>query len=456
MKQWLPRRGYDEIALRFGGIDGAGMPDEKDSGATGNGGPRQDTTQHLRVLLVNQYYAPSDAPTAKLLADVGTALVRRGHDVTAISSNRGYKDSSVRYSRRDLIGGVDVRRVPGTGFSQKRRRGRVANYLGFFAPSIVRLLTIRKPDVLVCLSSPPLLGSIVQMIASMRGIRIVYWMMDVHPELAFKLGHIKSDSLIGRTLDAAARIPLRQADVVIALGEDMARRIRPHSNGNTTVIHNWADGVRIRPADLADHPLREERGWNEKFVIVYSGNMGLVHEFDTILEAATELDGDRRYLFCFVGGGPRCADIKSEVKKRKLHNVEFRNYVPDEQLPQNLTAANVHLVSLRDDLAGLSVPSKTYSILAAGRPIAFVGPQESDIAEILKTNDCGVHIQNGDAKGLVGAIRAYSESSRLESVHAVAARTVFDSEYSAERGMDSMVRAVTGACRSGPTEITPY
>jgi colanic acid biosynthesis glycosyl transferase WcaI len=419
------------------------MADNSNPDAIRESGSELEGPQRLRVLLVNQYFAPSDAPTAKLLADVGAALVEQGNDVMAICSNRGYSDSSVRHSKRDVIRGVSVQRLPGTGFSQKRRRGRVANYLGFFAVLTARLLTIRKPDVVVCLSSPPLLGSIVQTIASIRGIRMVYWVMDVHPELAFRLGQIKKTSLVGRTLDRAARIPLRHAHVVVALGNDMARRVEPYSNGNTKVVHNWADGDRIHPTDSDRHPLRKEWGWDGKFVVAYSGNMGLVHEFDTILDAATRFDGDDRYLFCFIGGGPRCDEVRAEVQKRGLQNVEFRAHVPDDQLAQSLTAPNVHVVSLRSDLAGLSVPSKTYGILAAGKPIAFVGPEESDIASIVSRGGCGFQVDNGDVDGLVDALNEYADSSDRLAAHQRAARSTFDHFYSKDLGLRSVTSLIT-------------
>ncbi len=327
----------------------------------------------LSVLLVNQYYGTGDAPTAALLADVGAALAAEGHDVRAICSRRGYRDASVRYARREVLDGVNVRRVGGTGFTQKRRWGRLINYFAFFASAGRQLLVTRKPDVVVSLSTPPLLGAIVQAVASARGARFVYWVMDVHPELAFRLGHLKKTSLTGRILEWSGRRTLERADAVIALGDDMALHIKPYSNGSTRVVHNWADGDRITPRGDGAHPLRTEWGWDGKFVVAYSGNMGLVHEFDTILDAATRLDGDDRYLFCFIGGGAREAEVRREAARRRLRNVEFRDFVPDDQLADTLTAPDVHLVSLRDDLAGLSVPSKTYGILAAGKPMAFVG-----------------------------------------------------------------------------------
>jgi colanic acid biosynthesis glycosyl transferase WcaI len=159
---------------------------------------------------------------------------------------------------------------------------------------------------------------------------------------------------------------------------------------------------------------------------------------------ATQLKSDDRFLFCFIGGGPRSGDVKAEVKKRELRNVEFRDYVPEKKLPQVLTAPDVHLVTLRSDLAGLSVPSKTYGILAAGKPIAFVGPRESDVASIVSDHGCGVHVHNGDVGGLVQAIRGYEGSSDMLARHQVAARRAFDDGYTQGRGLESITALISG------------
>ena len=261
-------------------------------------------------------------------------------------------DASDRFPRREQLDGVYVRRVGGTGFTQAKRWGRLINYFAFFASASRQLLLTRRPDVVVSLSTPPLLATIVQTVAALRRARFVYWVMDVHPELAFRLGHLKKTSITGRIMEWSGRRTLGKADTVIALGDDMAVHLKPYSNGNTRVARTWADGDRIHPHVAPGHPLREQWGWEGRFVVAYSGTMGLVHEFDTILEAATVLNDDDRYLFCFIGGGARSSEVQDEVERRQLRNIEFRDFVPDEQLPLSLTAPDVHLVSLRDDLAG--------------------------------------------------------------------------------------------------------
>ena len=171
-------------------------------------------------------------------------------------------------------------------------------------------------------------------------------------------------------MESAAHISIQRADAVIALGDTMANHLM-ESGGRIRVVHNWgSDNIEPRPTE--DHPLRHAWGWHDKFVVLYSGNLGLPHEFETILEAAHRLRSDRHILFAFVGDGARMAAAKADAERLDHPNLEFRPYVADHDLASLLTASDVHIISLRNEATGLSVPSKTYNILAAGKPILFV------------------------------------------------------------------------------------
>jgi glycosyltransferase involved in cell wall biosynthesis len=186
--------------------------------------------------------------------------------------------------------------------------------------------------------------------------------------------------------------------------------------------------------------LRGEWDWRERFVVLYSGNMGLAHEFDTLLDAAEILGRDRRILFAFVGQGPRRAEVEERAKGRGLTNVEFRPYVAREQLGQSLSSADLHVVTLRDRMPGLLVPSKIYGILAAGRPTLYVGPDEGEIAEILRTGGCGARIAIGDAQGLADAITAYAADDERRREHGRLARRLFEERFTREQGVEAFTR----------------
>jgi len=402
----------------------------------------------VRIVLLNQYYAPDSAATAQILADLGAGLAREDNEVSAICCRRAYGDPAVRYRARETIDGVEIERTWSTGFGRGSGLGRVTDYLTFVVGATRRLLLCRRPDVVVSLSTPPLVAALGHLLARLRGARSIYWVMDVYPDLAFELGVMRPGTIVGRLFRSMSSFTLRRSDAVVALGETMGERLGAVRGNAPTVVHNWADGETIRPLAAARNALRRDWGWGERFVVLYSGNMGLAHEFDTALRAAAAL-GDRDDVrFAFVGGGPRRDEIESRVRREALGNVEFRPYQPRERLGESLTAGDVHLVTLREQMAGLLVPSKIYGILAAGRPTLYVGPDEGEIAEILRIGDCGVRVAPGDSAGLVEAIRRYAGDAELRAEHGRNARRLFEERFTREHGVRAFLALIDALAAS--------
>ncbi len=316
------------------------------------------------------------------------------------------------------------------------------------------LATQRRPDAVISLSTPPLVALLGLTLARLRGASSLYWVMDVYPQLAFELGVIEPRSIVGRIFRRLSAACLRRSDEVIALGDTMAERLSSEGAGPVTVIHNWADGEAIHPVEPQDNPLRAEWGWSDRFVVLYSGNMGLAHEFDTVLDAAERLAADPRILLAFVGGGPRRAEVEAEARRRGLSNVEFLPYVPREQLGDSLTAGDVHLVTLRERMPGLLVPSKIYGILAAGRPSVYVGPQQGEIADILDSGRCGIGVRGGDADALAEAIRGYANDPARTREHGANARRSFEMRFTREHGVDAFRELLDRACDGRQGEET--
>ncbi len=396
----------------------------------------------VRVLLLNQYYAPDEAATAQLLGDVGEALSRSGHEVRVICSSRSYADPTRRYPRRERLRGVDVRRVSTTGFGRSSRLGRSVDYATFLLGAVLEALSGKRPHVVLALSTPPLVAAVGLGVARIRGARLLYWVMDVYPDLAFELGAIRPGSAAARILRALTRRTLRHADRTVALDVAMERRLRGMGAERVVVIPNWADERSVVPRSTSGHRLRSEWGWDGKFVVLYSGNMGLAHEFDTVLAAAGALRSEPGVLFAFVGGGPRRGEVERRAAELGLANVEFRSYVPREVLGESLTAGDVHLVTLRARMSGLLVPSKIYGILAAGRPTIYVGPPEGEIAEILASGDCGTRVANGDAAGLARAVRAYLGDPGRRADEGARARSRFETCYTRSHAEAAFLRVV--------------
>jgi glycosyltransferase involved in cell wall biosynthesis len=224
---------------------------------------------------------------------------------------------------------------------------------------------------------------------------------------------------------------LRSAQVNVVPGASMQRYLALRGIGNekVRVIHNWADGELIRPIPPQDNRLRQEWGLEGRLVVGYSGNMGRVHEFETILGAAEALKIDAGIVFLFIGDGAHRKWLESEAQQRRLPNLRFLTYQPAERLGLSLSVPDIHLVTLRPEVEGFVVPSKFYGIAAAGRPTLFVGSTAGEIAQIVVDWQCGIAVQTGDVQGLAAAIKRLRSDSALCRKYGENARRVFEERF---------------------------
>jgi len=412
-------------------------------GAVPSGPQRAVTGVRLRLVVVNQYFPPDEAATAQMLGDLVAMAGGSGISCRVVSSDRSYRDGNVRFPRHETWRGARVTRVPATAFDRSSKAGRVVNWLSFLGGAAARLFAGGRPDVVVGMSTPALLGALAVALGRIRGFRSAYWAMDVYPDLAFELDVMAHDGIPGRLFSAISRWTLRSADVVIALGETMADRLQGLGARNVVTVHNWADGEAIRPKPAGESRRRRECGWERKFVVLYSGNLGLAHEFETVLAAAELLQEEKDILLAFVGDGPRRTEVESQLLSRGLTNVQFHAPVPRQKLCDALAAGDAHLVTLRPRMPGLLVPSKIYGILAAGRPTLYVGPKEGEVFDILTRGDCGLSVENGDAKGLAEAIRRLRRERATAEGMGRRAREMFEREFTMEGQTKKLLAALT-------------
>jgi colanic acid biosynthesis glycosyl transferase WcaI len=397
----------------------------------------------MRIVLLNQYYAPDEAATAQMAADLGAHLAKAGHEVTAICCDRSYAKPQRRYAHRETIDGVFVIRVRTTAFGRGSKLGRIIDYIAFVVGAAFQLLRSKSPDVVVALTTPPMIAYVPLKLRRFRRYRVVFWSMDVYPDVAYHLGAISRTSVAGRLFARIGRAVLRSSDAVIALGDAMADRLHVLGAERVDVVHNWADETAIVPVTPLDRPSRVEWGWTRRFVVLYSGNLGLAHEFETVIAAAKRLAGAMpNVLFAFVGVGPRLTEVRDAT--RDAPNVEFQDYVDRSRLGDTLSAADIHLVTLRPDMAGLLVPSKIYGILAAGRPTVYVGPAEGEIHDILREGRCGTSVRNGDVDALVQAVRDYACDPIRRDEEGRNARGFFEARFTRAKSLAALQRIVEG------------
>jgi glycosyltransferase involved in cell wall biosynthesis len=383
----------------------------------------------MRLIFLNRFFWPDHSATSQLLADLAFHLAGHGVDVTVVTSRQLYEDATAVMPPREIIRGVRVIRVWSTRFGRAGLAGRALDYLSFYASALVFLLLRCRPgDVVVSKTDPPLLGVLAAVAARVRRIRRVNWLQDVFPEVAQAAGLSVARGIVGRLVQSVRDWSLKGATNVV-LGRRMAAVLRARGAGEIEVIPNWADGAAIRPLPAKDHPLRAAWGLEGRFVACYSGNLGRVHESDTILAAAERLRHEPAVVFLFIGGGNQSERVRAEAERRGLRNVMFQPYQPRELLGQSLTLPDVHLVSLRPEFEGLVVPSKYYGVAAAGRACVFIGDPQGEIAQLISEARSGFTVPPGDGEALTNALLRLRDDPEQCAAMGTAARRQFEARF---------------------------
>ena len=355
-----------------------------------------------RLLVLNQYYAPGFEATAYLLSQLCGALAA-DFDVTVITGKLATPRADPGRSTAD---GVQVVRVRSTAFDRSNLPLRALNYVTYLLSSMRAGLFAGKPDVVLCMTDPPVIADVALVVARRYRVPLVVVSQDVFPEIAVELKRLEFKPLI-ELLRALIGFYLRRADRVVAIGETM--RVRLEQKGapaaRITVIPNWVDTVAITPA-AKDNDWSRANGLANAFVVMHSGNVGHAQNLDALVRATTFLRDLDDLVVTIIGGGARHAELVELSERLETDRVRFLGYQPRELLSLSLSAADVHIVGLARGLSGYVVPSRLYGILAAGRPVIVAADPESETARVVQQEACGVVVPPGRPELLAQAIRA--------------------------------------------------
>jgi colanic acid biosynthesis glycosyl transferase WcaI len=369
------------------------------------------TDSRPRVLVLNQYYWPGVEATAHLLSELCGALADE-FDVTVITGR--VDDQAGGRTTRD---GVEILRVRSTAYDRSRLSLRAANYLTYLAQSLVEGLRTEPPDIVLCMADPPVIADVALVIARRFRVPLVVVSQDVFPEIAVELKRLENPVLVG-ALRLAIRFYLERADRVVAIGETMRRRLQAKGavRERVVVIPNWVDTHVLAPQPR-DNAWAREYGFDDRFVVMHSGNIGHAQDLDSLIRAATLLRDLDRLRIALIGGGARRDELKALTRRLDIDSVQFMGYQPREVLPQSLSSADVHVVGLARGLSGYVVPSRLYGILSVGRPVIVAADADSETAQVVERARCGVVVPAGRPELLAGAIRqAYSGELDLEAM----------------------------------------
>jgi len=376
-----------------------------------------------RILFLNRSFWPDREATGQFLTELCDDL-SIDHEVTIVAGPSYHTDDGnsrgFRLWSREDRGKITVIRTRGTRFSKSNLAGRLVNLGTYYLLAAIVAFRLPRPDVIVAETDPPLLGALAAVLKRRWRCRLVYNVRDLYPDIAEVTGGVRSPFLL-ELLRRGNDYAYERADLIVTLGHDMARRIvdKGVPTEKVVVVPDWVDCGRIHPLD--SNPFR--RSFGNKFVVMYSGNIGLSQQLDAVLEAADRLRDDDRILFALIGEGARKKWLQERASAMGLTNVSFLPYQPLENLGESLSAADLHLIPLAAGAAGCLVPSKIYGILAAGRPFIAMMEEDAEVAHLARDDRVGFVVRPGNVDALIGAIRnAVDSPEHLKQMGARARR----------------------------------
>jgi colanic acid biosynthesis glycosyl transferase WcaI len=370
-----------------------------------------------RLLVLNQYYWPGVEATAHLLTELCEGLAP-DFDVTVITGR--LRDDVGAPPGKSERNGVRIVRVRSTAFDRAHLGRRGLNYLTYLGQSLRAALATRRPDVVLCMTDPPIIGDVAYAVARRFRAPLVVISQDVFPEIAVELKRLQSPVLVG-VLRMLIRWYLRRADRIVAIGETMCERLIEKGAPPTRidVIPNWVDTKLLAP-EPADNPWARDHELVDCFVVMHSGNIGYAQNLEALIRAGTFLRDLDDLAIVLLGSGARQAEIEALAARLEVDAVRFFPYQPRDVLPQSLSAASIHVVGLAGGLSGYVVPSRLYGILAVGRPVIVAADGDSETAQVVERIGCGIVIEPGRPERLGEAIRrAYDGGYDLERMGAL-------------------------------------
>jgi len=341
-----------------------------------------------------------------------------------------------RHPRSEVRNGVRIWRALSTTFDKDRLAGRAMNTLTLTTSIFLQALRrMRNGDQLLVVTNPPVLPFAMVLAAKIRGVESVVLIHDLYPDVLVATGMAGSDSWLVRTYSGLARWLYDKADRIVVLGRDarelVVRRF-PQASERVSVIPNWSDTSRIRPAPAKGDSVLKRMGLEDKFVVQHLGNMGRTHGIVSMAEAAEILRQHPKVHFLVVGSGFQRERLLKRVEEKGLTNVSVVPPCSDDELESYLNACDIALISFRSGMAGVSVPSRMYNVMAAGKPILAVADPESEIAQVVSEEAIGVVVPPEDSRALAAAILAAADDPSRLSEFGRRARKVAEDKYSAD------------------------
>ena len=394
--------------------------------------PREPRQQRpATFLIISQVYVPDPASVGQHVADAAAEMARRGYRVVVYASARGYDDPGKKYPVREVLNGVEVRRLPMSSLGKSSIVVRLIAQSIFLAQAVLRGLFTRRLGGVMVSTSPPFCGLAGVIISWARRVPLKLWLMDLNPDQMIAMGRIGPRSMPVRVFDWINRLTYRRSRDVVVLDRFMLERAnrKVDITKKAAVMPPWPHEDELQRIPHAENPFRKKHdlgdGEGGKFVVMYSGNHSPANPLATLLDAAEKLQDDPRFVFMCIGGGHGKKEVDDRVA-RGVRNIRSLPYQRLSDIRYSLSAADVHVVSVGNDVVGIVHPCKVYGAMASSRPILLVGPNPCHVSDLIEKHHIGWHIAHGDVVGAVRALREMVDMprERLEAMGRKAAEVI--------------------------------
>lgn len=394
-----------------------------------------------RVWFVSELYYPEETSTGYLLTRTAEVLAEAPYDVRAICAQPTYSQRGARAPRREVRRGVQIERCWSTTLDKDRLVLRAVNAVSLAVTIFLTALArVARGDLVFVVTNPPLLPFVTYAAARLRGARVALIVHDIYPDALVAASMMRDEALLTRVARRMTRWLYRSVAYVVVLGRDMEGLVREAVGGRGTevvVIPNWADLDDLAPSERAANPILAEHGLLGKFVLEYGGNMGRTHDIESILRAAEALRGAPQFHFLMVGWGAKADLVHRAIVEHQAGNVTMLGRLPRAAQQDFLNACDAALITFVAGMAGVSVPSRMYNVMAVGKPIIAMADAHSELALVVREHRIGWVVPPGDWQGLEAAIReaaADPDALREMGLRAQrAARECFSFEQAAAR-----------------------